>query len=122
MSHDNEYEVGYGKPPKHSQFKKGQSGNLNGRPKKRKDGKDLFHALLDTEMLVDGKMMTKRELVALSIVNGAIKGNSHCRSLIMPMLHNDNAEMEDFDPTDDDEVEWMKVSHQMKSRKEEASE
>ena len=27
------YEVGYGKPPKHTQFKKGQSGNPKGRPK-----------------------------------------------------------------------------------------
>lgn len=27
------YEVGYGKPPRHSQFKKGQSGNRKGRPK-----------------------------------------------------------------------------------------
>ena len=28
--------VGYGKPPKHSQFKKGQSGNPKGRPKEVK--------------------------------------------------------------------------------------
>ena len=27
------YEVGYGKPPKHSQFQKGKSGNPKGRPK-----------------------------------------------------------------------------------------
>ena len=27
------YEVGYGKPPKHSQFKRGQSGNPQGRKK-----------------------------------------------------------------------------------------
>ena len=27
------YEVGYRKPPKHSQFKPGQSGNPNGRPR-----------------------------------------------------------------------------------------
>lgn len=27
--------VGYGKPPKHSQFQAGQSGNPNGRPKKK---------------------------------------------------------------------------------------
>lgn len=31
-----DYEVGYGKPPEHSQFKKGQSGNPNGRPRKAK--------------------------------------------------------------------------------------
>ncbi|MEL7110445.1 MAG: DUF5681 domain-containing protein [Pseudomonadota bacterium] len=30
---DDAYEVGYGKPPKASQFKKGQSGNPMGRPK-----------------------------------------------------------------------------------------
>jgi Family of unknown function (DUF5681) len=29
-----DYEVGYGRPPKHTQFKKGQSGNPKGRPKK----------------------------------------------------------------------------------------
>lgn len=28
-----DYEVGYGKPPKHGQFKKGRSGNPKGRPK-----------------------------------------------------------------------------------------
>ncbi|MBL4544643.1 MAG: hypothetical protein JKP95_01895 [Oceanicaulis sp.] len=34
MSQDqSEYEVGYGKPPKATQFKKGQSGNPRGRPK-----------------------------------------------------------------------------------------
>jgi hypothetical protein len=29
-----DYEVGYKKPPVHSQFKPGQSGNLSGRPKR----------------------------------------------------------------------------------------
>ena len=32
----NDFEVGYGKPPKGTQFKKGQSGNPSGRPKKDK--------------------------------------------------------------------------------------
>lgn len=30
---DDEYEVGYGKPPQRTQFKKGQTGNPKGRPK-----------------------------------------------------------------------------------------
>lgn len=38
MSDD--YKVGYGKPPKHGQFKKGESGNPYGRPKKRKQEAD----------------------------------------------------------------------------------
>ena len=32
-----DYEVGYGKPPKSGQFKKGISGNPPGRPKKPSD-------------------------------------------------------------------------------------
>ena len=34
MSKEDDYQVGYKKPPKHTRFKKGQSGNPKGRPKK----------------------------------------------------------------------------------------
>jgi hypothetical protein len=40
MSNDNtqgDYKVGYGKPPKNTQFQKGISGNPRGRPKKSLD-------------------------------------------------------------------------------------
>ncbi|MCY3732928.1 MAG: DUF5681 domain-containing protein, partial [Chloroflexi bacterium] len=30
---ERKYDVGFGKPPKHSRFKKGKSGNPKGRPK-----------------------------------------------------------------------------------------
>ena len=36
MAKKKDYEVGYGRPPKKSQFRKGQSGNPSGRPKKRR--------------------------------------------------------------------------------------
>ena len=32
-----DYEIGYGKPPKHHQYKPGHSGNRNGRPKRKSD-------------------------------------------------------------------------------------
>lgn len=38
MSKKNEggnYEIGYKKPPKHTRWQKGQSGNKKGRPKKK---------------------------------------------------------------------------------------
>lgn len=44
-----DYEVGYGKPPQHSKFKKGQSGNPKGRPPKEKGP-----IKLDMEELLDG--------------------------------------------------------------------
>ncbi|KPA99893.1 DUF5681 domain-containing protein [Ahrensia marina] len=46
---ETEYKIGYGKPPTHSQFKKGQSGNPKGRPK----GKTLFR----TEVQEIGRKM-----------------------------------------------------------------
>ena len=51
------YEVGYGKPPKSTQFKKGRSGNLKGRPKKKLSAKQCFHEVFARKVLatVDGK-------------------------------------------------------------------
>lgn len=74
-----EYKVGYGKPPKHTQFRKGQSGNLKGRPKASKNpaealAKELSKTIQFTEN-GEVKKVKAMDLIAKKIVYMAIQGN-----------------------------------------------
>jgi len=44
---ERDYEVGYGKPPHHTRFVKGQSGNPRGRPRGAKNMKTLLNKALN---------------------------------------------------------------------------
>ena len=55
MSDDKPYEVGYGKPPKHTQFGKGQSGNRKGRPKGSRNFNTELNDVLDERMTITHK-------------------------------------------------------------------
>ena len=62
-----DYEIGYGKPPKHGQWQKGTSGNPSG----KKKGKGLAHYLLEAGdeekvFLVDGKEVVMPANAALA--------------------------------------------------------
>jgi len=48
-----DYKVGYKKPPKHSQFKKGQSGNKKGRPRESKNVAMILRSIWDKPVLVN---------------------------------------------------------------------
>jgi hypothetical protein len=55
MAYDNPrdvYEVGYGKPPKESRFKPGQSGNPKGRPKNKESLRAKVEKILDRRVSV----------------------------------------------------------------------
>jgi hypothetical protein len=56
-----DYEVGYRKPPKHTQFKRGQSGNTKGRPKEKKSEPTNIAAIL-SEPLTVRKAGTTRKM------------------------------------------------------------
>jgi Family of unknown function (DUF5681) len=74
-----DYEVGYGKPPKGGQFKKGVSGNPSGRPKKPSDfGSELLQELNSLVTFNENgqqKVMKKSKLVTRQFVNKAASGN-----------------------------------------------
>ena len=52
--------VGYGKPPKHSQFKKGQSGNAKGRPRGKRNMASLVSDVLAQKVTVTANGKRKR--------------------------------------------------------------
>jgi Family of unknown function (DUF5681) len=83
------YEIGRGKPPKHTQFVKGKSGNLKGRPKGSKNFSTTIRDELKRRVTIteDGRRrrITKREAVAKQLVNKAVTGDSKA----MPLLFNE---------------------------------
>ena len=74
-----EYEVGYKKPPKQHQFKKGQSGNPNGRPKHSKNLRTLIREELDIKVMLteNGQQfkLSKAQAMTKRLVNEALNGN-----------------------------------------------
>jgi hypothetical protein len=76
---DGDYEVGYGKPPRGTRFKKGQSGNPRGRPSGSKNLKtELSEALNELVIVAENgrrRKITKRKAIITQVVNGAAKGN-----------------------------------------------
>ena len=97
MSNDKkDYNVGYGKPPKQHQFKKGQSGNPAGRPKKPepidqpfKNTQFQYAFLNDAEQIlnlkIDGEVvpMRKIEAIVAQLGNKALKGDNTSAKLYL---------------------------------------
>ena len=89
MTQDNDNDddkVGYGKPPKHSRFKKGQSGN----PKGRAPGAKGFNASLRRELETPVKVreggrvvtISKAEATAKRVVQKAMEGDAGAVRLV----------------------------------------
>jgi len=76
-----EYEVGYKKPPRHSQFKPGNRANPHGRRGKKKPRTeaeivhDVMNGLVDFREGVKSKRMRRIELLIKSCGTAALKGD-----------------------------------------------
>lgn len=89
---DKSYEVGYGKPPKATRFKKGTSGNPSGRPRKAPQSLDpcsIIEAIDNEEIQVSDngklKQMTKAEIEFRQLFTKAIRGDLAAARLVVDM-------------------------------------
>jgi hypothetical protein len=104
------YQIGYRKPPVHTRFKPGQSGNPSGRVKGSKNLKTLFHQILNEQIpLIDGtqsKKVTKAEALMRRLVIGALKGDS--RSLMTLMrIAEQTGEFADDEKNEQLIIKWV---------------
>ena len=84
---DSSYRVGYGHPPKHSQFRPGQSGNPSGRPKRVKNLQaELLEELGELTRIREGDSqleISKARAIAKSLVRAAVDGNMRAATLLV---------------------------------------
>jgi hypothetical protein len=84
---DSDYEVGFGKPPKHTQFQKGHSGNPKGRARGSRNASTLLDEALSERIIVaeNGRRrkVTKFEVVLTQLVNKAAQGEHRSTRLLL---------------------------------------
>ncbi len=84
-----DYDIGYGKPPAHTRWKQGQSGNPRGRPSERRDiAAAVLRAAGETvQVTVNGRArrISKLEAAATQLANQAVRGDLHAIKYFMTL-------------------------------------
>ena len=103
MSTDDD--VGYRKPPRHSRFKKGQSGNPKGRSKGTKNLKDDLNEELQESVLVrEGERATKiskQRAIVKTLIAKTLKGDARAATTLTTMMYRVLDSRDDALPADE---------------------
>ena len=82
--------VGYGKPPVHTRFKPGQSGNPKGRRKGQRNVHTVVDEVLSQRITIrEGnrtRSVSKLDAVIVTMVNAALKGDVKAQAALMAIM------------------------------------
>ena len=85
-----DFAVGYGRPPKHRQFKKGRSGNPKGRTKGTRnlatDLEEELSALILVREGTQSKRISKQRAIVKALLAKAIKGDTKAINIALSMM------------------------------------
>ena len=115
-----DYDIGYGKPPRHSRFQKGQSGNPRGRPSGSKNLSTLLSEALNEPVIVteNGKRrkISKRQAVITQLVNQSAKGDWRAAKILLDIVHDIEGRAEPQTAENSISLADEKVIEQLKAR------
>jgi hypothetical protein len=85
-----DYEVGYGKPPRHTRFQKGQSGNPQGRQKGSKNLTTLLGDALNEPVIVaengGRQKITMREAIIKQLLKRSATADLRAIQILLDMV------------------------------------
>ena len=122
MKPDNQrdYEVGYGKPPRHTRFVKGQSGNPRGRPPGAKNLSTLLSEALNETVIVTEnggrRKVTKRQAIVTQLVNRSATADFRAIKILLDIVRDierqtepSTPEASDFSEADEKVIEQLRA-------------
>lgn len=116
---EKDYEVGYKRPPKATQFKKGQSGCPQGRPKLAKAFKTDLQEELEEIITVNeagkSKSTTKQRALIKRLTTSALSGNVQSIKTLIGLIATMLPQTEE--PTEDLSSEDIKIIQKFLERK-----
>ncbi len=98
MSKDDDYEVGYGKPPKHSRFSKGQSGNARGRKKGSRNFQTDLEEVLEARVSIKenghARKVTSQQAALRRLREKALAGDPRALDRLLTLAQHHSEEKE----------------------------
>jgi hypothetical protein len=102
------HKVGYGRPPEHTRFQKGQSGNPGGKPGPKKRRKQKFDAAMGDALdgnrweLKEAKPGNVIDALARKITLDALDGRTSAQKLLLSILDGEECETTEAAPGSDE--------------------